>query len=406
MPSALFDPARHEPLGGDPWDETRARAAIADIVRDAEQARTGDGHWPVHPLDAEGDVPATGFKSVYLGSAGLLWALWYLQRHGAVRLTIDPAEGIRAACDAYRAAPDTGEVVPSYFLGEVGVLLVRGRVTAWDEVADDLFASIRSNIGNPTNEALWAAPGTMMAAWHLWEATREARWRDLFLENVEQVWNTWLLDERQGCYLWTQDMYGRITQFLGAGHGFAGNVFPLLTGAALLGAERREALYERCVTTLGVTATVAADAVNWRPSTGAPRPGRAAFLMQWCHGAPGIVTALSPYPSQRSAEMEALLVGAGNAVWNAGPLTKGYGLCHGTAGNGYAFLALYRRTGLPLWLERARLFAMHAIAQRERMKREHGQGRFNLWTGDAGLAVFLWHCLAGESGMPMLDIID
>ena len=406
MPSALFAPDRHEPLGGDSWDETRAHAAIVEIVRDAEQARTGAAQWPVHPFDADGDVPATGFKSVYLGSAGLLWALWYLQRRGAVRLTVDPGQAIGAACDAYAAAPDTGERVPSYFLGEVGLLLVRGRLTGWNRVADDLYAAIRSNVSNPTNEALWAAPGTMLAAWRLWEATREDRWRDLFLENVEQVWRTWLFDEGRQCYLWTQDMYGRTTQYLGAGHGFAGNVYPLLTGAALLDAERREALYERCVTTLRATAAVDGDAANWRPSTGAPRPGRAAFLMQWCHGAPGIVTALGPYPVHRSTEMEALLLAAGNAVWNAGPLSKGYGLCHGTAGNGYAFLALHRRTGLSLWLERARLFAMHAVAQRERMKRQHGQGRFNLWTGDAGLAVYLWHCLTGESGMPMLDIID
>ena len=406
MPSAPFDPGRHEPLCGDAWDAARARAALEAIVGEIEQARTGDAGWPVHPLDSEGDVPASGFKSLYLGSAGVLWALWYLQRRGAVRLTLDPGEGVRAACDAYRAAPDTGEVVPSYFLGEVGLLLVRGCLTGWPQVADELHESIRSNIANPTNEALWAAPGTMVAAWHVWEATREERWRDLFLDNVEQVWRTWLFDERLQCHLWTQDLYGRVTQFLGAGHGFAGNVFPLLKGAALLDAGRREALYDRCLATLRATATVAGDAVNWRPATSESPPGRPAFLMQWCHGSPGIITALSPYPSHRSSEMEILLSGAGTAVWNAGPLSKGYGLCHGTAGNGYAFLALHRRTGQAVWLGRARRFAMHAVAQRERMKREYGQGRFNLWTGDAGLAVYLWHCLVEEAGVPALDIIN
>ena len=43
----------------------------------------------------------------------------------------------------------------------------------------------RSNIDNPNNGALWAAPGTMVAAWHMWEATREDRWRALFLENAD-----------------------------------------------------------------------------------------------------------------------------------------------------------------------------------------------------------------------------
>lgn len=46
-------------------------------------------------------------------------------------------------------------------------------------------------------------------------------------------------------------------------------------------------------------------------------------------------------------------IGAGDVVWERGILTKGYGLCHGTAGNGYVFLDLYRITYDPKWLHRA-----------------------------------------------------
>jgi hypothetical protein len=78
---------------------------------------------------------------------------------------------------------------------------------------------------------------------------------------------------------------------------------------------------------------------------------------------------------------------------------------HGTAGNGYAFLKLYRRTGDPMWLERARLFAMHAITQWDRMIQTHGRGRYTLWTGDPGLAVYLWHCVTGADSLPALDTL-
>lgn len=404
----LFEPDRHEALGTpgeSAWDEDRARAAIHSIVRDTERERLPEGHWPVHPLDDEGDTPRTGFKSVYLGSAGVIWALWTLQRKGAATTRIDLGEAIGQALAAYRADPDTGQVVPSYFLGEVGILLVLWRLTGSAEAADRMHAAIRSNIPNPTNEALWAAPGTMVAAWHLWEATQEPRWRDLFLENVEQIWRTWLFDEKAGCHLWTQDMYGKVVQYLGAGHGFAGNVYALLKGAALLDASRRETLYERCLETLRTTARVEGGAVNWPPGTYKPPPGRPAMLMQWCHGAPGIVTALADFPLQRSAELDRLLIGAGEAVWRAGPLGKGPGVCHGTAGNGYAFLKLYRRTGEALWLARARCFAMHAIAQRESMQQQYGQARHTLWTGDPGLAIFLLRCLDGTAAMPALDAV-
>ena len=142
---------------------------------------------------------------------------------------------------------------------------------------------------------------------------------------------------------------------------------------------------------------------NWQPIVG--MPGHDKMLVQWCHGSPGIVTAFADFPKQRSSAVDTLLVQAGNLVWSAGPLTKGYGLCHGTAGNGYAFLQLYQRTGDAMWLDRARAFAMHALLQRDAMRQQHGQGRYPLWTGDAGLAVYLWHCLQGQAGLPGLDLL-
>jgi hypothetical protein len=128
--------------------------------------------------------------------------------------------------------------------------------------------------------------------------------------------------------------------------------------------------------------------------------------VQWCHGAPGIVTSFADFPPNRSPAMDALLLEAGEAVWRAGPLAKGPGICHGTAGNGYALLKLHRRTGEARWLERARAFAMHAIGQRDRMHRAHGRGRYTLWTGDLGLALFLWHCIEATPSMPSLDVIQ
>ena len=92
-------------------------------------------------------------------------------------------------------------------------------------------------------------------------------------------------------------------------------------------------------------------------------------------------------------------------TWNAGPLTKGSNLCHGTGGNGYALLKLYKRTGDPLWLDRARVFAMTAIGQVRGARAAFGRGRYSLLTGDVGVAVYLWDCLTGEPRFPVIDII-
>ena len=409
-----FEPERHEPLCAIDWDETRARSAIQAIVAGMEET-LGDGFlWPAHELDFSDD-PHSEWKSVYFGASGALWAMSYLQRAGVVSLRCRPAELIEHIYQSYLVKPDTGEVVPSYFLGEVGILLVHWRLTGSAEAADRLWKCIEANIANPTNEALWGAPGTMVGALHMHGWTGDDRWRDLFLENAAQLWRTWLPSEDAPCHLWTQDLYGRIAQLIGAGHGFAGNAYPLLRGARLFSDEQRETLYDRCAEVLEVTAVVEGDGANW-PQTvgpslwprfvGPPRQHKPKVLVQWCHGSPGMVTGLADFPVGRSAAMDALLIKAGNTVWNAGPLNKGAGLCHGTAGNGYTFLKLYRRTGDPVWLSRARAFAMHAIEQVQQMRQRYGRGRYTLWTGDPGVAIYAWHCLTGVDGMPGLDLLD
>ena len=82
------------------------------------------------------------------------------------------------------------------------------------------------------------------------------------------------------------------------------------------------------------------------------------------------------------------------------PAEQGRGVCHGTAGNGCAFLALHARTGDGRWLERARAFAMHALEQVDPSKPRH-----SLWTGDIGVALYLRACLDGWEGMPILNVL-
>jgi hypothetical protein len=97
-----------------------------------------------------------------------------------------------------------------------------------------------------------------------------------------------------------------------------------------------------------------------------------------------------------------LLVAGGELVWRAGPPAGGVGLCHGTAGNGCAFLALHARLGDERWLHRARRFAMHALAQAEAAREQHGRGRHSLWTGDLGAALYALQCVDGCDGVPSL----
>ncbi|MEO8079645.1 MAG: LanC-like protein, partial [Caldimonas sp.] len=266
-----------------------------------------------------------------------------------------------------------------------------------------LFDTVRGNLHNPVREALWGNPGTVLAAIHMAEATGEARWTALVREATDVLQAEMEIDPDTGTWLWVQNLYGRPpVRYLGAGHGFAGNAYPFLRAAALLPPDQVALLAERALATLQATARHAdggaigfAGIISQRPANGLP-------LVQDCHGAPGIVCRLATAP--RTPEWDTLLLQAGALTWRAGPLSKGASLCHGTAGSGFAMLKLWRRSGEPVWLDRARALAMHGCRQVERHRVAYGQGRHSLWTGDLGLACLLWNCVTRSDAFPTLDV--
>jgi hypothetical protein len=139
---------------------------------------------------------------------------------------------------------------------------------------------------------------------------------------------------------------------------------------------------------------------NWPPQPRPKLPGPDGQIrVQWCAGAPGIVIGAADYLD------EELLVAGAELPWHTGPssLDKGPGICHGTAGNGYAFLNAFARTGDERWLDRARRFAVHALDQVTRLRRQRGRGRYSLWTGDLGVALYAADCIEARSAYPIFD---
>lgn len=395
----LHDPARHVQLAPSPWDPERARAWLQRWSA-AALAEHKDHTWPLHPRDAADCEGATWpMKCMYFGATGVWLALARVAAAELCTLPAPLADILRAMLAGYQSTPDTGERVPSWFIGESALLTACCLARPEPALADRLMEVIRGNRDNPTREALWGAPGTMHAALCMYEATGEPRWADAFRDSAEALWSTWQHDDTRDVWLWEQDLYGSRVRYLGAGHGWAGNLHPLWRGQQLLDAQQRAQLRERTVQGLEKFALVDGELANWPPILG----DTAKMLVQWCHGAPGFITSLRH--AELPEALPLLLQGAALIV-RAGPLSKGVGLCHGTDGNGAALLEIHRRTGDALWLERARQFATWSIEQSEAERAHHGQWRHSLWTGDAGLACFLLDCLAGASrGMPGLDVL-
>jgi hypothetical protein len=415
----LFDPDRHEPLhpaDADGWDEARARACIAAIVRDTEAHFRPERGWPAHPLDLEPtDDPQSVNPSLYFGACGVLWALHYLRTAGAVELerdwAIDAAWLVQSTREWLKE--DAERERAAFLMGETPVRLLEHAQTGSSSAADRLAELIEGNMDHPARELMWGSPGTLLAALFMHQRTGQERFAELFRRTAAVLWSQLEWSEEHGCRYWTQQLYGQVSTYMDAVHGFAGTALPLIRGRHLLAADDWERWQECIATSVQRSATSEGSAssggrhVNWIPrlvldaATRERWNAKPRWLMQYCHGSPGFVINLAGFPGP---ELDALLLDAGEATWAAGPLKKGSNLCHGTGGNGYAFLKLFERTDDIRWLQRARAFAMHGIRQAEAHGAQYGQLRYSLWTGDPGFAVFLWDCVRGEAAFPTLDV--
>ncbi len=408
----LFIPERHEALRGGPWHEAVAREGIQRIVSATCEAFDAETLWPVHPRDREPGEPLMPLAALYNGAAGVIWALRRLERDGLTARGPDFTATIADLLIPNRRFNDAAGIAAfSYLLGDAGVLLLQWMQLRDPAAADALFMLAEGNLHNPTLESLWGSPGTMVAMIHMLESLPDpadrTRWQDLFqrgarilFEQMHRVQHS--REPRAAAWVWTQAMSWGPRDYLGGGHGFAGNVYPILRGARWLDPALVEAFEARALETLEIAADREGDAVNWQPVFDPSVNGHPAKpLMQDCHGAPGIICRLG---ATRSIALGELLAKAAEAVWLAGPLVKPPGLCHGTDGNGYAFLRMHALTGEQRWLDRARAFAMHALQQSDVEASKQGVRRFSLWSGDLGLALFLSSCLRADPAFPTLDV--
>jgi lantibiotic modifying enzyme len=380
----LYEPAHFEPLTDEPWDPARVADAIATIVADTDAAFNAEGLWPADEWDGwEEPLP---LKNLYVGAAGVIWALDALRRRGHAETSIDLTAAALRTLELKRAAPDytaDDHYHPGALItGETGPLLVAFRLASDPTLADDLEELIRANIDNPTDDVMWGAPGTLLAALVIGEWTGEPRWDEAARETAAA-----LRSRRGEDGLWRQD-----DDYRGFGtlHGAAGNTLVLLR------AEPDETLANETATVLARHAVREDGLANW-PGAPTREPGP----LQWCTGAPGILAGAWEYLDE-----ELVLAGA-ELIWQAGARgdEKGHGLCHGTSGNGFGLLKAFARTGDELWLERSRRFAVHALGQAERLRTANGRGRYSLWTGDVGTALFAAACIEADARYPIIDFV-
>jgi len=396
VPFVLYRREAFEPLTETPWDGAFVPRAIRRIVSDVDAAYDAEALWPADEWD--GWQAATPMKNLYVGAAGVVHALDVLRRRGIADSRLDLASAAARALGAFREAPDfmRGEDAPApaasaLLRGETGILLVTWRLSRRAELERELLQRVRQNVDDQVDEVMWGTPGTLIAARAMIEWTGGDDWREACRDSAESIWR-----RRADDGFWVQRLHGTTERRLDPPHGLVGNVLALRDAIA---DDRCAQLHEETSALLDQTVVVEDGLANWPMWLGAPLElSDGEIRVQWCGGAPGIVAGAGAYLH------EDLLLAGARLVWQAGPpgREKGSSICHGTAGNGYAFLKAFERTGDEEWLERARRFAMHALEQVER----RGRGRYSLWTGDLGVALYAADCLAERTAYPIFETWD
>jgi lantibiotic modifying enzyme len=137
--------------------------------------------------------------------------------------------------------------------------------------------------------------------------------------------------------------------YYGAAHGTAGILLSLKRLGNAVYKEEFEDFLSHCLFPSG----------NMRSSS----TSKSDRLVQWCHGSPGLVPLILDYYDFNPSRYCTVLSTSLDVIWERGLLHKGAGICHGIAGNGYAFLSAYcKLEDIENW-SKALIFALQILDQ-------------------------------------------
>ncbi|KAI4881804.1 hypothetical protein NFI96_016442 [Prochilodus magdalenae] len=328
--------------------------------------------------------------TAYTGWSGI--ALLYLHLHAVYG---DPAYLQRALDHVSRSLRCLTHGRVTFLCGDVGPLAIAAvvyhRLQRSHEAEEcierllQLHKSVVTSSGSLPNELLY---GRMGYLYSLIFINQQFQHEKIPLQYIQQVCDAVLAsgqhlsqrmrieDQSPLMYEWYQE------QYVGAAHGLSGIYYYLMQPGFVSDQGRLLALVKPSV---DLVCRLKFPSGNYPPCVGDERD----LLVHWCHGSPGVIyMLLQAYKVFGVQQYLEDAIRCGELVWQRGLLKKGYGLCHGAAGNAYCFLSLYKLTHDPRHLYRACMFADWCMNYGK-----HGcrtpDTPFSLFEGMAGTVYFL-----------------
>lgn len=168
-------------------------------------------------------------------------------------------------------------------------------------------------------------------------------------------------------------------EYIGAAHGITGIIFTLLHVKYIVNDKK---IMKDIIETMDAIISLQDSNGNF------PSSDNKYDLVQWCHGAPGVIhTLLKLYELTKNEKYLDSSKKCIDCIWKYGLLTKGFGLCHGISGNAYSFLKMYHLTKDEIYLKMTYYFAYYMSENPKMIKLPDVPE--SLMNGLAGVVCFL-----------------
>jgi lantibiotic modifying enzyme len=350
--------------------------------------------WPLFSDHANPDPQEAQYvgPSIYMGVSGIAHFLLPLYRMTQDDRYLQAA--LRSSDGLIRQYRSLGPLSPGLYIGQAGPALAL--LETFEATSD------RSYLESACEQAEWIAdqpvewldlmngpPGGGLLFMELYRTTGDRRWLEAARKCVRCLEETAEPYEEEGA-VWpcrTGTDWRWITP--GLAHGVAGVTVFLHFMNRTDPDSGAGTLARRAESSLLHAARERDGGLDWSHSFD---PGNDRFLVQWCHGAPGVGVAFLGSDSPKAKNVARA---AGRVTISAGDNRDQASQCHGVCGNAETLIELYRQTGEADWLTAAHRFA--ALAEPHRLA---GQGpgawrthdsnvmSYDLMTGIAGVGYF------------------
>ncbi|NRA66087.1 MAG: hypothetical protein HRU19_16480 [Pseudobacteriovorax sp.] len=370
----LYDLDRHIRIKANKYPATERKTVLKQIVDD--HLRFADSlKWPRSSRE-DTSSELDNLRSLYWGSTGIIWALESLKldkpflerpysRNSNQELSLPEVEGIG---------------INSFFMSDVALELINAK-------KNSSYIPAELAMANSPADLFFGLAGSLLYYFHAYKITG--------LEDFAEKFREYLGVAAENNYLnnyvfeWKSKPY----RLVGAAHGLVGLLGVILRAREFI-PKKHFSMADRLSHDLIRSAISDVKYSNWPFEFGDVDCERIYF----CHGATGVIAMLSNCVSRERGSIK-ILESAGSLVYEAGAVSKGVSLCHGTSGSAYALLQIHKLTGESKWLDRAIELSNVAISQ----YKDSSERRYSLFTGDTGLMVLLTSLENGNYGFPVLD---